>query len=152
MTGTDPTANVTDVTVAHDRTLYRLSSMVDLLRDTTREILELTGPVAEQEAPGHADRLALRYLRLRQESATLLRELGGAHIDVLYSWTDDFEPSDATLLRVLTASSELARCLDVVLQEDVFVANRINAHSEVQKVLKSVTPGLKETTGRGQYL
>ena len=136
-----------DDLMRRDTDLFHLSGMVDVLRDTAKDLLGLglenTGTPADL---GLVD----RYRVLRAEITDILP---ADRAETVQKWSDTLSEGEATMAEVFVAASHLARIIDLFLNTEMFLISRIQQRS----MLAGATPAPEgaqraPATGAGQYL
>lgn len=137
-----------------DEKIYWLSSLCDGLRDSVRDLLELSHKDDSAISGRLATELTERYHRLRAETAALLADQDGA-AERFLSWTRTL-PEAANGGELYEAAGNMARAIDTLLQAPIFVTTRASQRGDIKSMLTKLgltaTPDKGTETGAGQYL
>lgn len=140
-------------------TFFKLSSAIDMLRDSSRILLD-----AGVTAPATVERLRAQYSVLRSAFRDTVTDDAAASQDVItpHLGGDAGDGTDSTVedlavADVFQAASMLARWADSLVNVPAFLANRSIHMSAVDAaVAKNATPGAPapalDTRGGGSYL
>lgn len=138
--------------VLTDTDLYRASGMVDVLRDSAKDLLGC--PVSTQTL----DRMRSRYIRLRAAAAGALTSSASSR---LLNWTDALGEPVTAIDEIFDAAATLARSIDLAIGLPGYVLARRSAEAEMQAMLAQLPPagspaaggrGADRSNDRGQYL
>ena len=136
-----------------DHDLYRLSSLVDILRDNAKDLLELYANGVKSNTK-LATGMVTRYTKLRTAVSVLLPADDRAFVS---EWTVALDAS-ADVDEVFDAASSLARAIDTLINTPAFVASRVKTRHEISGVLKecgvddTLTVTSTDDPRPGQYL
>jgi hypothetical protein len=128
MTPETQTANRSEQAMANDRQLFLLSSLVDTVRDTARDLLGLPSPTDTTAA---TSALISRYNTLLSDISDLVPP---ADRNLLDQWAPQLGEG-ATLSLILDAAATLARMVDVHIGVDAYIAGRVQQRIDINSLL-----------------
>lgn len=145
---TVPGLDLAQITVTDELALLHLSGLLDVVRDTSRDLLHIP-----RTAQGALSGLRARYQRIRQALPATLNAAGTAD---LLSWSPDID-HNADITVVYDAAATTARWVDILLQMPTMKVARARQASEIARLQAELddTParsGAGSTSGAGQYL
>lgn len=119
--------------------LFRLSGMVDQVRDATAFLLQ-----AESEARDSVQALAACYMAVRESLPETLAADEGPHVA---SWAPEVDPQTVSLAGLHAAAALLARWCDLIYQTPTFVTQQKVSLASAQKMSEQIDAAMQKRGG-----